>query len=159
LKIYLDSSVVLAIATPDEPFSAVSKDLISRSNRAGYSMVISLPFLVEFGKLLQSRGTRRAMEILEHIEESSIKIESVSMDYVWRLANRYLKAKVLPKKSMHDMLHYAAASILECKYIASWDTHHFNDCISIFCCIAVIMNKNKLVLHNICLHLRAIAAL
>lgn len=118
--------MILAIANPNEPFFAASKGFISRSNDRNHSLIIGLPFFIEFGRLIQKRGTDRAIQILEAVEESNIKLEILEIDNIWKLASSYEKAKVLSRSSIFDLLHYASASLSRCNYILSWDTTHFN---------------------------------
>ncbi len=126
MKIYLDSSVILATANPNDLFFAASKEFISRSNAKNHSLIIGLPFFIEFGKLVRKRGTEPATQILEEVRESKINLEILEIDDIWELASSYENAKVLSRSSIFDLLHYASASLSHCNCIVSWDTTHFN---------------------------------
>ena len=127
MKIYLDTSVILAIVNPDEPFFVASKRFISRSNSGKHSLIVGLPFFIEFGRLTQKRGTDRAIQIIEAMEESNVKLEILEINNIWKLASSYEKAGVLSRSSMFDLLHYASASLSHCNCIVSWDITHFNE--------------------------------
>jgi hypothetical protein len=111
---------------PNDPFFSESERFISRSNDKNHTLIIGLPFFIEFGRLIQKRGTERAIQILETIKESDIRLDIINIDDIWELAISYEKAKVLSRSSIFDLLHYASASLSSCNCIASWNMTHFN---------------------------------
>jgi hypothetical protein len=88
------------------------------------------PLIMELGKLVEARGTKRCLDIINSMEEFGIHLRSIDMKQAWKLSEIYLDEGVLTKRHRLDLLHYASASLLGCTHLASWDSRQFNDRIS-----------------------------
>lgn len=87
---------------------------------------VSSPLVVELGKIVESRGTKRSLDIINSMEECGIYLKTIDMKQIWNLSQIYLDEHVLTKRHHLDLLHYAAASLLGCTHLASWNSKQFN---------------------------------
>ena len=88
---------------------------------------VSSPLMVEIGRIINIKGAQRCLEIISSFEEFKINFESTDMKEVWNLSQAYLDERVLTVRHRLDLFHYAAASLLNCTYLASWNGKQFND--------------------------------
>jgi hypothetical protein len=88
------------------------------------------PLIMELGKLVEAKGTKRCLDIINSMEEFGIYLKNIDMKQIWKLSEIYLDEGVLTKRHRLDLLHYASASLLGCTHLASWNCRQFNDKVS-----------------------------
>ena len=120
LKIYLDTSVVSHLEAPDHPEWMADTRKLWESIQAGeYDVFISPAVMVELGECSEPKHTD-LLEWLSKIDYTELQAN----DEVLELAEQYLKAGILPKKSTRDRLHIAYACVYNCDMIVSWNFEH-----------------------------------
>ena len=119
-KIYLDTSTISHLEQ-SEKFSeqAYSIDLFSRIKAGEYEVYLSSVVFDEIGEC----SPQREEALLNHVSEISFENLSVN-DTVNQLAAMIIDREVLPKRSIRDSQHIAAAIIAGCDYIVSWNMKH-----------------------------------
>jgi len=138
LKIYLDTSVISHLDAPETPEKmadtlAFWEDLKSR---ADVDIVISELTLRELNKCHQPK----LHFLLQKLSEFDYLLLDISEDDI-SLANYYLHHDVLSEKSLDDLIHIAAATLNNCRYILSWNFKHFVNPKTIHAVLAI--NKMK----------------
>jgi predicted nucleic acid-binding protein len=120
LKIYLDSSVISHLEAPDRPdWMADTRKLWEQIQTGKYEVYISPVVVLEIDGCDELKRT-----ILEkYLQKISYAILQES-DEVSELAAQYLKAGILPPKSVRDRQHIAYACVYNCDIIVSWNFKH-----------------------------------
>lgn len=127
MKVYLDTSVIIGLADPLDSFHKLSLDFVNRLDNHEVERLSGSPLVMELGKLAETKGTRRGIDILNSMEEFGIRLKNTGIKEIWKLSDIYLEEGVLSKRHRLDLLHYASASLLECTHLASWNHRQFND--------------------------------
>lgn len=128
---YFDTSVVIALADPLDVFHDHSVNFTNKIVTGGkHECYVSSPLLIELGRIAKIKGSKRCFDIVNAIEDSGIRFSSTDLKEIWELSQSYLAGRALTRRHLVDLLHYAAASLLSCSCIASWNTRQFNDKIS-----------------------------
>ncbi|MGH9879622.1 MAG: hypothetical protein ACRD5H_18490, partial [Nitrososphaerales archaeon] len=78
-------------------------------------------------KIIEVKGMERCLDLVNAIEDFEIRFKSVDTKAVWNLSQIYLDDRILTSRHRLDLFHYAAASLLNCTHVASWNRKHFND--------------------------------
>ena len=120
-KVYLDTSVISyldAIDTPDKMNDTLLFWEELKENK--YQAVISNITIAEITKCGEPKRTTFLTKLSE-IDYEIIEENEETLS----LADNYLKYGVLKSKSMDDLRHISVASVMDCKYIASWNFKHF----------------------------------
>jgi predicted nucleic acid-binding protein len=119
-KIYLDTSTVSHLEQDEKPFEqANSIELFNRIKAGQYDVYLSSVVLSEIEGCSPQRQKALKMQIM-NIRYTDIPIT----DDVNALAEKIINRNVLPKKSLEDSQHIAAAIIAGCDYIVSWNMKH-----------------------------------
>jgi DNA polymerase III delta prime subunit len=120
-KVYLDTSVISHLDAEDVPDKMNDTVLFwEELKKTRYRAVISNVTVMEITKCPEPKRTmlfKKLSEIDYEIVEDSEETLS--------LADNYLRYGVLKNKSMDDLRHISVASVMDCKYIASWNFKHF----------------------------------
>ena len=125
-KAYVDTSVVIAVANPEDDFHSASVNFIEGLQTRRIPCVIGSPVMLEIAKTAQRRGLKAALTVIQALE--SYKIELVELDSrsLSGLVDSYITRLPAGARYLFDLLHYASATLLNCTYLASWDKKHFN---------------------------------
>lgn len=130
MKVYLDTSVIIALADPLDVFHEQSMNFVNRLATYTVECLSGSPLIMELGKLVEAKGTKRGLDIINSMEDFRIRLKNIGMERAWKLSEIYLDEGVLTKRHRLDLLHYASASLLGCTHLASWNSRQFNDRIS-----------------------------
>jgi len=112
-KIYTDTSVIGGCL--DEEFALWSEKLVDEIRRGGYLAVISDLTLYE----LES-APENVQDILASIPEEQITYVSFSEE-AEKLADKYIKEKVVTKSHIADAQHIAIATVNRADILVSWN--------------------------------------
>lgn len=126
----MDTSVIIALADPLDVFHEQSMSFVNRMVMYTVECMSGSPLIMELGKLVEAKGTKRCLDIINSMEEFGIHLKNIDMKQVWKLSEIYLNEGVLTKRHQLDLLHYASASLLGCTHLASWNSRQFNERIS-----------------------------
>lgn len=118
---------MIALTDPIDIFHTRSVTFINGLTGQNIEFKVSNPIMVEIGRIINVKGIQRYLEIMDSFEEFKIDFESTDMDEVWKLSQAYLDERVLTSRHRLDLFHYAAASLLNCSHLASWNDGQFND--------------------------------
>ncbi len=130
MKVYLDTSVIIALTDSLDIFHKQSVSFVNRLVTHRIERLSGSPLIIEIGKLVETKETKRCLDIINAMEEFGIQLKSMDMKQVWKLSETYVQENVLTKGHRLDLLHYASASLLGCTHVASWDNKQFNHKIS-----------------------------
>lgn len=125
-RIYIDTSVVIAVTNPLDSFYGKSLKFLRGLQEVGVAYVTGPPILLEVGKAVQRRGVGSALEILRAMQTYDIEVAVLDSSQLLNLSDLYVAHKVT-RRYRFDLLHYAAATLLNCSHLASWDREHFNE--------------------------------
>lgn len=125
-KVYLDTSVMVALANPEDSFHGASLRFIRGLQEQGIASVVVPPILLEVTKATQRRGLKSALKIVQAIDRYRIELATLDLGQLLDLVDRYFAYKVAGTKYRIDLLHYASATLLDCGHLVSWDKKHFN---------------------------------
>lgn len=114
-RIYADTSVFGGVF--DEGFELPSRIFFDQVRQERFHLVISALVRQEIQEA--PRHVQTLFQEMEEIAEIS-DIPGEALD----LRDEYLGAGILRRKSMADALHVAAATVLECRAIVSWNFRH-----------------------------------
>jgi predicted nucleic acid-binding protein len=120
LKIYLDTSVISHLQADDVPEKMSITHKFWDDIKAGlYDVYISEVTQAEIADCPEPKKT-----ILDaHLEE--IIFENIELtEEMTDLAQQYLSQGVLPPKCVDDSIHVAAATVVDCNAIVSWNFKH-----------------------------------
>ena len=126
VKLYLDTSVIIAMAYREDGFHDKSLKFMREVRKLEVEIMIGNPILLELGKAVQRKGIETALTILRTIEHHKIKLAMLDPDRLSSLVDRYLSENIVGEKYRFDLLHYASATLLNCTHLVSWDKGHFN---------------------------------
>jgi len=119
-KIYLDTSAISHLEQPEKPHEQeYSINLFSRIKAGNFEVYLSSVVFDEIGEC----SPQREEVLINHVSEISFKKININ-DIVNQLAEMIIDKKVLPKRSIRDSQHIAAAIIAGCDYIVSWNMKH-----------------------------------
>ncbi len=126
-RVYIDTSIVVALSNPQDEFHDDSVRFAGALQDRAIPSSIGPPFILEMAKAAEQRGTRAASRLILTIEEYEVELTRVPADRLWSLSNEYASLGVLGENRTLDLLHYASATLLGCTHLASWDRTHFNE--------------------------------
>ena len=127
LRVYLDTSVIISLTDSLDVFHKQSMKFVDRLHTYRIDCLSGSPLIMEIGKLVETKETKRGLDIINTMEEFGIQFKNIDVGHAWRLSEIYLAEDTLTKRHRLDLLHYATASLLGCTYVASWDGKQFND--------------------------------
>lgn len=126
VRVYVDTSVVIALAHTEDEFHRNSVRCIGYIRDRGLPCLIGEPFLLELGRAVELRGRVPSFQLTEAMEEYEVELMNVDDERLWELLDEYSSRGVLGQKQTVDLMHYASATLLECTHLAAWDRKHFN---------------------------------
>jgi predicted nucleic acid-binding protein len=120
LKVYLDTSVISHLDAPDALEKQEDTRRLWQDIQAGKYEVFISPVVI--GEVMDCSEPKRSvlLEYLGAIQHTELK----KTDEVLELANQYLDAKILKKKSFDDCQHIAYACVYNCDMLVSWNFKH-----------------------------------
>ena len=120
LKIYLDTSAISHLEAPDRPdWMADTRILWGEIQSEKFEACISPVVVLEVDNCPEPKRSV-LVNMMQAIDYTLLQ-ENAD---VQELADRYLKAGVLPKKSARDRLHIAYACVYNCDMVVSWNFDH-----------------------------------
>jgi predicted nucleic acid-binding protein len=122
----MDTSVVIALANPDDSFHSESLRFADGLQRLGVDSAVGPPILLELGKAIQQRSVESALRVRQTLDKFAIELADVDSNRLLSLVNSYVVHRVAGIRHRLDLLHYASATLLSCSHLASWDKAHFN---------------------------------
>jgi predicted nucleic acid-binding protein len=126
LRVYLDTSVVISLTDSLDMFHDESVTFIAELSKQKVQCKISSPLMLEIGKIYELKGIQRCLDIMSSFKEFKIDFEGTDMEEVYKLSQAYLNERILTIRHRLDLFHYAAASLLNCAHLASWNSRQFN---------------------------------
>jgi len=132
LKVYLDTSVIIALSLPEDYYYGDSELFMEIAKRVGHKVVVCRQALVFDFVLGASRKPARLYDIpryLKTLEKHRINIEDVDHLELLKLTAKYHEEGI--KLKLGDLLHYAASTLLQSDIIASWNERDFNEKVAI----------------------------
>ena len=117
LRIYLDTSVISHLEALDRPdWMAESQKLWEIIQTGKFEVFISPVDVLEIDACAEPKRSVLA-KWMQKIKYTLLQ----QTDEVLDLAEQYLKAGILPKKSTRDRLHIAYACVYNCDMVVSWN--------------------------------------
>ena len=126
-KVYLDTSVAIAVANPEDDFHNRSLRFVGKVRELGVAIVIGPPLLLELAKAVRRRGVESALVVHKIIDEHEVELADIDSKHLLDLVDRYVAHRVTGRKYRLDLLHYASPTFLNCSHLVSWDREHFNE--------------------------------
>jgi len=126
VRVYLELSVLIALANQFDLFHNQTKKFLDDVKRFGFELVSckqAVEMDLAIGVAKRPLRVTDALKILEVIEVYDIKLISPHSKPLLLLVNEYLKETPL---KIGDLLHYAGATLLNVEYLASWNKDDFN---------------------------------
>jgi predicted nucleic acid-binding protein len=120
LRIYLDTSVISHLDSPDVPDRQEDTHKLWEDIRAGsYEAFISPVVIQELSDCLEPKRSvlARQLRLIPHTILQEV-------DEVLNLATKYLETGILREKSFDDCQHIAYASVYNCDMVVSWNFKH-----------------------------------
>jgi predicted nucleic acid-binding protein len=118
LKIYLDTSVISHLDQPDKPGEYEYTHLFW-SDIDRYDVYISEVVVRELSKCTDEK----ASQLFGFVSDVQYTLLDKT-DEIYALADRIIRRKVLPPKSIEDARHIAHALTVECDYLLTWNMNH-----------------------------------
>jgi len=120
LKLYLDTSVISAAVDEREPEKrTITRRLLAEIKRGEYESFISELVTAEIDRAGQKDAIRLRAVINDLNPERLFMIDEAKV-----LADKYVKAKIIPARYINDAVHIALASINDLDVIVSWNFKH-----------------------------------
>ena len=120
LKIYLDTSVISHLQADDVPGKMVKTlEFWEYIERGEYSVFISDLVVAE----IEECPEPKKFFLTEKMDEAPLEIIEIN-DEIAALAEKYISQGVFSSKYLDDATHVAAASVLGCIAIVSWNFKH-----------------------------------
>jgi predicted nucleic acid-binding protein len=126
VRVYLELSVLIALANPHDLFHNQTRELLNEIERLGFETVSckqAVEMDLAIGVAKRPLRVTDALRILEAIDAYGIKLQSPPSRTLLLLVNEYFKETSL---KVGDLLHYAGATLLNAEYLTSWNTDDFN---------------------------------
>ena len=139
-KIYLDTSAISYLDASDTPEKMADTlmfwEVLKKND---FQVIISNITVAEITKCSEPKRSF-LFEKISEIEHEIIE----ENDETLTLAENYLEYGVLKSKSMDDLRHISIATVIECKFIISWNFKHFVNVKT----INKVQSVNKLLNYN-----------
>lgn len=120
LKIYLDTSVISHLQADDVPEKMAITHKFWNDIKAGeYDVYISEVTKVE----IEDCPEPKKIILGDHLKEIAYRTIELTEE-ITELAQKYIAESVLPQKCVDDAMHVAAATVVGCNAIVSWNFKH-----------------------------------
>ncbi|MFC1483159.1 hypothetical protein ACFL56_02750 [Candidatus Margulisiibacteriota bacterium] len=126
LKVYLDTSIINFLFANDAPeFKAITNDFFRNViNKKKIETSISKVVIEEINNNTNQTKKRKLHSIISKYPIKILKPNEVNTKNIELLANKYLKAKIIPANKLADALHIAYAVVFEIDILLSWNFKH-----------------------------------
>ncbi len=122
LKIYLDTSVINFLFADDAPDYREATIEFFENHIQKYDVYISEVVLFEIEKIKEPLFKN---ELMDAISKYPIQlIETGKKKEIGRLAEMYIKEKIIPRRKREDALHIAICTFYEFDVLLSWNFKH-----------------------------------
>lgn len=120
LKLYFDTSIISAACDEREPEKkALTLQLIKEIKTNKYEAYISELVKAEVDK----SESEDAVKLRDIINELPLEVLNLT-DETKKLADNYVKQKIIPVRYVNDAVHIAVASVNDLDVIVSWNFKH-----------------------------------
>lgn len=120
LKVYIETSVLNFYYADDSPEKRdITRKLFKEIDKGNFDCFISNIVIDE----IKDAKKERKEKLIELIGKYALK-ELKSNDNSYKLADNYIKEKLIPKKYYSDALHIAIAAVNEIDVVLSWNFKH-----------------------------------
>jgi predicted nucleic acid-binding protein len=119
LKIYVETSVISFLLAKDAPEKMKITQEFFKKVMKDYDVFISELVLAEIEKSPEPQKSF-FINIIEKYKLNALKLNEEAR----KLADEYLKAKIVPKKYFNDVFHIAVATVNNMDVIVSWNLRH-----------------------------------
>ncbi|MBU2599813.1 PIN domain-containing protein [bacterium] len=121
LKIYLDTSVINFLFADDAPEKRdITKALFEEISQGKYEVYISELVIAEIFNTEDEEKKRKLLDIIQTYQPKELS----GSEEVFHLTEKYLKAKIVPKRFEEDAIHIAYAVINDIDVLISWNMRH-----------------------------------
>ena len=121
LKVYLDTSVINFLFADEVPEKRdITKKLFKEILASKYEVYISELVIVEIKK---TEAEEKKSKLLIAVQKYQLK-ELPRNEEVYYLAEKYLDAKIIPRKFEEDAVHIAYAVVNNLDAVISWNMRH-----------------------------------
>ena len=120
MRIYIDTSVINGLYAQDPEIRAKTAQFFKDARALSYNLYASEATIEEIEHTPQES---KKVLLKNTIEEYQIELLSITEEARW-LANRYIDAKIIPKKYFPDALHIAIATSYNIPVLVSWNFEH-----------------------------------
>jgi len=120
MRIYIDTSVINGLYAQDARIVEITQGFF-RSTKFGKFTLYSSNLLADEIKKTKNIGLRQ--KLIDTLEEYQIELLPISEE-VERLAQEYVKEKIIPAKYIADAIHIAFATIHNIPVLVSWNFEH-----------------------------------
>ena len=124
IKIYLDTSVPNFLFAEDAPeLKSITVELFENFIRNGTYVTLVSNFVIQ--EINQTENSEKRNQLLKVIERYNIAVLPMDhLDEIRKLAEKYIKKKIIPPKKIFDALHIACSVIHKIDYLVSWNYQH-----------------------------------
>jgi predicted nucleic acid-binding protein len=119
MKLYIETSVPNFLFADDAPEKQEITKKFFNNDINKFELFISDLVLNEFAKSPQEKKTK-LREIMSKLTFKELKTDEESE----KLADEYVKAKIIPEKFRNDALHIAIAVVNKLDVVVSWNMQH-----------------------------------
>ena len=116
LRLYIDTSVIGGYY--DEEFKESTRALFERLNNREVIFMVS-----DLLELELTNAPQRVRDLLATIPSSHIEYVSITEEII-KLADSYIRGKVVGKTSLEDCRHIAMATVYHADVLVSWNFKH-----------------------------------
>ena len=122
LKIYLDTSVINFLFADDAPdFKKITEDFFENYVKLEKYLVYVSDVVIK--EIEKTNDKTKRTKLLQVISDYKLRILTLNEEGD-RLANIYIKKKVIPVKKLEDAEHIAIATINQMDILLSWNFKH-----------------------------------
>jgi len=124
LKVYLDTSVISFVYADDAP----EKQSITKEFFAvyfdKYDVSISSVVLAEIENTRDEALRKKLLGVVEKHDIPVMDIAEKDQETIYALANKYVKAKIIPANKFDDAVHIAICAYYNFDILLSWNFRH-----------------------------------
>ena len=95
VKLYLDTSVIIALANPEDAFHDKSLKFIREVSKLKIPITVGDPILLELGKTIKRKGIGAALTVLRTVERHKIELAMLDSSRLLSLVDKYLMKRSL----------------------------------------------------------------
>ena len=124
LKIYLDTSIISFMYADDAPeMQSLTREFFA-DYLDKYQVFISPLVLTEIKNTQNLELRKKLQNIVDSYDINIIDINLEDQDIVYALAQKYVKAKIIPARKLDDAVHVALCVYYDFDVLLSWNFRH-----------------------------------